>query len=920
MAEVKSAIREVRDQLFLNRADGSYLSNVGANIGFERPQFGFHNDDLWRAVVRRGALDYLQIVNLFEDWLAVIFGPRRTVATILAEEAVALEETFLIVDPTNIPQRGTMIIDEGLLTQQTFEYGFRNPETGLVELSVGIATSIPAFATKNASGYLRSAISIGATSLPLVRSVDFPEANFPFTILLSPGTAQEEVVQLTGHNTVTQTLTCSATANAHPGPKATFVMSALNKVEGGGTVITLGDTSNFPATGMIRIKELGLGGVEDVVSYYSNDVDAGVLYLHTKLTNVYTLTTASVTLLRSLSLVQLAQVQVKGSSWDIFETEARKIKIYILEDLTVNRLIDVTYLHGAVDANPASTVDTSALVGDKVLKLVDAATFPSAGVIKIDAGGGSEEKIGYARIDRFSTTLLGGGAPATATEFYVQSVAPLAAAAELTKNFILSRGLGAEEVVAWSALDPVTNKVTLQAATVNTHLVGATVEVEDPNVLHLTRGLVSAHAGGETVALDSDEYAGTDLEIGDPTVAPANTDRFQGSYLSSVFDRARDSQAATTLAEDLAGPVGLLADQTAGSTTLEVRDATFFDTTGQFDITVGRRRGSAEDIDVTGITFRRDAVGMVLAAGFTAGDSTFSMSAPHIALLPNPGGGAPMGFRLLIDAGGANEEIVIVEDHSGTVVTLLEACTKSHLINETVELLADVFELSEPTEYDHYGMIKLDHRKEVLPGDLRADRRIHRIEELRTSIEVVATTGFPATGGYALVNFGREQVIVRNKLASALVAAGTSVVLESSDDFPVAGYPYFVEIDLNTNLVERKGVTNNNPGTETLTISPGADFDHPAGVEVRFDPGEPVTLAYTGLAAGPARLTFAEGLRLEKPLLKGVPVILSSVTAKPSTDGFDYPVYLPSTWAERLQLLFDRGRAAGVEVVTISSK
>jgi len=116
MAEVKSAIREVRDQLFLNRADGSYLSNVGANIGFERPQFGFHNDDLWRAVVRRGALDYLQIVNLFEDWLAVIFGPRRTVATILAEEAVALEETFLIVDPTNIPQRGTMIIDEGLLT------------------------------------------------------------------------------------------------------------------------------------------------------------------------------------------------------------------------------------------------------------------------------------------------------------------------------------------------------------------------------------------------------------------------------------------------------------------------------------------------------------------------------------------------------------------------------------------------------------------------------------------------------------------------------------------------------------------------------------------------------------------------------------------------------------------------------------
>lgn len=1043
MAEVKSAIRETRDQLFLNRSVGKYLSNVGANIGFERPQFGFNNDALWRSIVRRGALDYLQIVNLFEDWLTSVFGPRNTVVTGLAESAAVLDEELTLLDPTNIPQQGTMVVDEGLTTEQTFGYTFRDPASGVANLQSAVATAIPSAALQNASGYLASDIAIGATSLPLIRSADFPTSGFPITLLLSPGTDREEVVQLSGHTPATRTLTCTATANAHPGPTASFVVSTLNKSEGGDTVLTLGSTVNFPATGVIRVKEPGIGGVEDIVSYYSNDIDSGVLYLETKLTNSYTLTSASVTLMRLPSLVQLAQVQVKGTNWDIFETEARKIKIYIPIELSENRIQDATFLHDAVGTNPASTLDTGATAGDTSIKLVDASNFPSAGNLLIDSGGGSEENIGYSRVDRFSTTMLpnpnkasgqiqaivaanfvdgetftlddgtnpatifefdtvpdgvgggnelvdisgdttaadvavtirdainaatpfeigaridptdptivllsndnygtsgnttssdtvadasftvsnmaggGSGVPAGLTEFYVQDVTPLDAASELSQVLVLSRGLGAEENVTWTAVDFVTNKVTVSSALTNAHAAGAAVEVFDPNVLYLNQGLANTHLATETVALAEDEYAGTDLEIGDPTVSPANTQRFQGSYVAAVFERAVDSAVSTTLAEDLAGPEFLLVDQNAGRTSLEVRDAILFDTTGQFDITVGRGKGAAEDVDVTGIAFRRNATGMVLSAAMTAGDTSFNMTAAHVALLPNPGGGPIFGYRVVIDRNGANEEVVIVANTSGALVTLEGPCVNNHLVSETVELMADVFELSEPLQFNHNGWIKLNNRKQVDPEDYRTENEVHLIEEKRTSIEVTSTTNFPTAGGVVVVNFGRGLIKVENKLASALSAAGTSVVLEVSDDFPTSGYPYFVVIDPNTVLAERKGVTNNNTGTETLTISPGADFGHPAGAEVQYDPGDTATLEYNGLDSAPDRLTFTAGIRLSGPLLTGTPVVLSSVTASPSTLGFDYPFYLPSLWEDRLRILFDRGRAAGVEVVTIDNK
>lgn len=1040
MAEVKSAIREVRDQLFLDRADGKYLSNVGANIGFERPQFGFQSDRLWRAIVRRGALDYKQIANLFEDWLTEFFGPRKTVVTVLGADAAVLDDQITISDQLNIPQQGTLVIDEGLATEQTTKYSFRDPRNGLVDIDTAISLAVTA-ALNNATGYLISDISIGATLLGLVNGLEFPTSGFSYTLLIDPGTDVEEVVELTAHPT-DHSLTVTPTAFAHNGIRPSSRVSNLSKVEGGGSVLTLGKTAHFPATGLIRVMEPG-GGVFETAEYFTNDVENDVLQLRSKLVNTYTLGTSSVTLMRPGAKVQLAQVQVKGKGWDIFETQARKLQIFIPETLDVNRLLDVSYLHDSVGTTPASTLAIGASAGETQIQLADASPFPGGGTLIINSGGGNEEKIGYNRVDRFDTTLMpasfkargviqaivqanlldaetftlddgtnpavifefdkvpdgvgggnivvdissdvtaadvaitirnaingvGGSLAITARidpedntkvllandafgssgnttssetvadagftvsnmtggsigyaigtlQFYVMNPKALSEALVLTDQLVLSRGLGAEEVVTIETVNNQTGLVTLVVPTTNAHASGATAEMGDPNILFLARGLGNTHLAAETVAIDEDEYPGTDLEIGDPTVAPNDTARFQGPYNASIFDQALDSAVGTVLAENVAGPVDLLVDQSAGSSSLEVRDAILFETTGQFDLRVGRGKGADETVDLTGVVYARDVQGLLTTAAVSINDLEFSLSPTDVAKLPNPPGGPPFGYRVAIEFGGVNEERVLIDRIDGNLVRLVFGFTKAHPASSEIRLVADVFELSERLEFNHRGVISQDDKLQIYPKH-RLAKDVHKVEEVRTSLEVASLAGFPTVGGKVLINFGRQQLRVVGKLAVDWVQPSTSAVLEVSDDFPTSGFPYFVRVDVGTNLERYYAVTANNTGTETLTIPSSSDFTHPAGAEVRYDPGDPVILEYSGVLTTPNRLEFENGILMSGPLLTGTPVDLSSVTAQPGSRGFEYPFYLPSTWADRLKFLFDRGRAAGVEIVTISSK
>ncbi|MHA2068696.1 MAG: hypothetical protein ACXABY_30400, partial [Candidatus Thorarchaeota archaeon] len=414
MPTVKSVIQEMRDQLFLDRADGEFLTVISSNLGINRPNFGFANDDLWRAIVRRLALDTKQIETCFRDLLTLIFGPQVTVATVLEQNVAVGDEELFVEDRLVIPQLGTLVLDEGAATTETIEYSFRDPRDGSVLLVSAAANAYTAIGS-TAKSYLVADASSTDTVIIVRDSNDFPTTGFPYVLLLDPG-SNEEVVQATGNVTGTGdsfafadpivTLTdagaafttsmingliqiagatssandgifritgvpggtsiafqnpngvaeaftgtwtvlnafvVSALVNNHSGPVVSFATSGFSAVSDSGSVITLDDTSNFPAEGVVRIQEDGGATSEDAI-YTANDLSANQLQLRNKLLNTYT--NAEVTLLREQSSVELAQVQVKGAGWDIFQTEPRVVRIFIPEALDENRLVDATYLHG----------------------------------------------------------------------------------------------------------------------------------------------------------------------------------------------------------------------------------------------------------------------------------------------------------------------------------------------------------------------------------------------------------------------------------------------------------------------------------------------------------------------------------------------------------------------------------------------
>ena len=81
-------IAEVRDQMSLDYADGKYLNVVTANLGLQRPPFGF-SDAQWRALARAIALQYKQIATKFEAVLSIILGPKVTQCGAFAVDVLA---------------------------------------------------------------------------------------------------------------------------------------------------------------------------------------------------------------------------------------------------------------------------------------------------------------------------------------------------------------------------------------------------------------------------------------------------------------------------------------------------------------------------------------------------------------------------------------------------------------------------------------------------------------------------------------------------------------------------------------------------------------------------------------------------------------------------------------------------------------
>lgn len=983
---IKSAIQEVRDQLFLDRADGKYLDVVTSNLGMDRPNLGFSDDDVWRAVVRRLALDTKQVVGVFSDLLDLIFGPSITAATVLTQDAAAGDEEIYLADWMNVPQTGTLVLDEGGADEETVEYTFRDPRTGEVLLREPLVNAHTA-AIDTAESFLSGA-AVATDTIIVVRRIDsFPSTGFPYSLIINPG-EDEEVVQLTGRVsdtgdsfafglpvvtftkaganfptsligtrvsiagatsggndgtfvitgvpgptqltwnntngaaeafpgtwTLLRALEISALVNNHGGPTASFVTSGLAAISPSAGVITLDASDNFPAKGVVRVQEDGGAPVEDV-EYTSNDIINEQLQLFTKLVSPYTINAAEVTLLNDGVAVKLAQAQMKGAGWLIFETDPRVLRILIPEVLEENRLLDASFLHGPIVGATPTTVAGAHAIGDTTLAVADASTFPSAGNILINA----VEAIAYTRLTP-STVLYSNdptGIPIGTMVLFVENAAAIFAFEDITHDLVIDMA-GVPENVTWTAIDVEANTITLLAATGALHATGEGVNLRNPGVndLRLSRVLVNNYVGGEAVAVIENAYGGFPaLEEGE--IYTATDHLYQGSYVWEILRRIAEV-TKTSLDDRVAGPTYLVASQQAQRTALEAKDAALL--LADFrEIEVGRGLGSRETVQVNDITLQRSVAGVTVNGVAITGDLTLTVSGA--SGLPEA-----WGYRLFLDdnVSGTDEEIVIVKSFDGAVTVVLETpLAYNHSIGDKVQLLADVLTV-DALAYGQKGQVKQAELQYLIPGigtdwalgtrDVAGipNARVAKVEEIRTYITVVDASIFSPDGGYAQINFGRNINKYESQLTANEAAASAFITVDVGAGFPLANF--FVHIGVGSRVVETIEVANR--AGNILTLADNLYHNHRAGEWVEYLPGEWEEVVYTGTETAPAvneRLLFEPGISFTQDHLYGEPVALSSERAMPINTGTDYPFYLPSRWQDRLEFLIDLARAAGVRV------
>jgi len=380
--KVQSAIRECRDQLFLDTADDIRLDVVSSNLGMDRSNVNF-SDDEWRYAVKEIALQGKQVRNIFYRALEVILGPQKTRIANLDIAPFVDEEIVHFEDSSNLLQLGTLIFDPGLTTEETVAFCFRDLETNKVFLESALLFDHAAL--DPASNLLESDHSAGVTTLNLVNSNSFPTTGFPYPIIVDRGTEFEETLVVTANNTISDTLTLqNPTMFDHAGPKSTFVRKPLNAAAPDGrTFLQLDneDTRSFPAAGYVRLA-FGDPG-EETIEFIENSIEDDVLYLRTPLIFSH-VAGESVELVTPGAEVETCSVIQQGVDWSIHETTPNKIIIVVPAGSLTITLRDASYLHDAVLPPYATALSSNLMSTDVVIEVVDSSGLPVAGIVEIN--------------------------------------------------------------------------------------------------------------------------------------------------------------------------------------------------------------------------------------------------------------------------------------------------------------------------------------------------------------------------------------------------------------------------------------------------------------------------------------------------------------------------------------------------------
>lgn len=1042
----QSAIKEARDQLFLDFSDGERLNVVSSNLGLARPAFGF-SDDTWRAVAKVLGLNYKQITSQFAQILSIIFGPQKTVASALKTAAVAGDYKLEVWSTDQMPQIGTVVLDEGLANEEIITYSLIDRYNNLIILDNVLTYGHAAYAGDVSSSSILEK-SPTETLLTLGDTANFP-TSYPYTLLINSGESNEEVVTVTNNNLTTRTLTISSLVNYHSQIKQKPISNSLSTDYILNTYhVTLDSTGKFPDSGTISLTTppaftavggtttsfttypgtfkpfqninkylvfsgnitpalanvsrlitsnsdfelsfaalavapaiddtafmvdglLATGGsttsVTSAASTFITDAEVGneiafvgnvtaalagvtvdvIANTSTTLTFPYAITSpvagdlyyirpravytrnsyedntlvlktniaakvpagTAIELLSGESTL-LAQVQVKGSAWDIIQTDPRHIEILIPDELQADNtprsasFIHDEYVAGAV----GSSFPSGTTAGDLRAEVSSTLALAPFGIIDIDSG---TEIVGYAKEivnDIFLATGSSNGSSGAVLKLLNGG---------LSVNSLITTTVYFNDysaVVASNTADEITLTTTLPNHVYDAFVDNVTIiKYYDPNWISFSQPIAVSHAAFTLFLVTETTYVGSTVVNGNYTSVP-NT--FPGPYIYDVGNVTPvNIRNLTTASKMLAGPMNLVMQQIATKTALEVEDASFAATTGYpYSAIVGSAGGSRETVEVTDIG-KRQLTYTDLDQPASPGDlyiEVTSLGTLSGARFPNAN-----GYRVIIGERTVDAEVIYVTGVDGTVSPpriLCEPLTGSHLVGATVSLLSDVLAVS-PLSKNHTGYITLADRTTLFPSITSTQRtQAEKIQIVYSELDLTTITGVP-DAGYLLLNFGNSTLSASNTLDTVVTAGLNVFTVYDATSFPVSGYPYIIKLSEGTYNEEIVSVTNND-GINTLTISSVTRYQHEIGDVVSFEAGIEENSEYTGLDSN--TLSFSTPLMLKSNHHALETVCVANLLLSTKTNGYDFPLRLPTDFRSRVEYLFNLLRAAGVKVSIIS--
>lgn len=638
--------------------------------------------------------------------------------------------------------------------------------------------------------------------------------------------------------------------------------------------------------------------------------------------------------------VDLGQVKSPGTGWDVIQSNPRCVEI--LTPDSVQDVVDIrsaSYLHTTeIVPTPTTTLTVDLVASGAEFIVTDPTDFPVVGVVTING-----ENISYHNLQ---THLIASAVSGDTTIAVPDSQSWLPGA----RNITLSPGLTNEEVIGFVSIDATTNIITLSGALSNDHRINSVVRdhkcriPNDPSIaLHVSGSVVDLYqpsyvpnAPATSRNLNGNLWLVDDVFPG-PYIYNSGEFTWSGFNSKQVRTAPGFGIANTQVTSIVPGPVSLAIDQVFNNSAIEVVDATALATLSlPFILKTGIATGNQEDLQVFDVNLRQRATTTVQTLS-SIGDMVLEVVETQGV---GVGDSIPVarGYRLLVDKGTAEEEVVYVLDITPQVnplpdlVSLEAPMVFAHDPGSTVELMADVLTTS-LTGDAHQGQVNYTQRatsqdSEAASPSIGSARRLSAEVAGPAIAEILIDdpTNFPASGGKVYLSFSSmignadNSRIIPTEVGSTLVRTPGQdrIPVPDSSVFPVSSASPFVVVFDPGGLKEERLLISGSAGNDLLITGSLLRFNHPLGTLVQHFPAKEELLTYTSVVGN--NLSFSPSIVLQFTHSPEESAIVSVVDSFPSLDGYDFPFYLPPDLSFRLQSILDLVRAAGVQVKFIDQR